>query len=162
MSCITNMPEASIAGGGLPQPALLPRGNVSVLPEAASVPLAPPVLAPVAAPEEVVDPEPLEAPDIVPVSPDVAIPVPDTAEPELTVPPELTEPVVAPAVPEAGELVPEETDPELEPPPPAEPVVGFCDEPLDATLVPPPGDDEQAAARATKADNTIARCRPRP
>jgi hypothetical protein len=140
----------------------LPRGNVSVLPEAAPVPLlaplAAPVLAPVAAPEEVVDPEPLEPPDIVPVSPDVAITVPDAPEPELTLLPELPAPVVAPA----GELVPEETDPEGEPPPPAAPVVGVCDEPVEATLPPVPVDDEQAAARATKAGSTMARCRPRP
>jgi hypothetical protein len=78
---------------------LLPRGNVSVLPAAAVLPLlaplAAPVLAPVAAPEDV-DPEPLEAPDIVLVSPDIAATLPDAVEPELTVPPELVDPVVAP------------------------------------------------------------------
>jgi hypothetical protein len=141
---------------------LLPRGNVSVLPAAAVLPLlaplAAPVLAPVAAPEDV-DPEPLEAPDIVLVSPDIATTLPDAVEPELTVPPELVDPVVAPDVPETPEVTPAETDPETEPPP-AEPVVGFCDEPLDITPV--PDVDEQAAARATKAGSTMARCRPRP
>lgn len=100
---------------------------MSVLPAAAAVPLlAPlgaPVLAPVAAPVDV-DPEPLEAPDIVPVSPDVATTLPD-AEPELTVLPELTNPVVAPAVLGTPEVVPGDPDPDREPPPVDAPAAAF-------------------------------------